>query len=279
MLSNFGQPFDVALETAASLGFSAVQIALAPESSPDEWHKMSEGVRRAGLEISAICCDAGDLGEDLPREQLDKLLGYLDGAAAIGEGICQTHVGVMPHDASGPRWKNFVRNCGGLADEAVNRGACLALETGPEPARVMEKLMRAVDSPGLRVNYDPANFIIWPALLAKFPDLRAKSGLEAGEYDRAAAIADFEPVEGVARLAPYIVHTHAKDGVGSGGWEDVPLGTGWVDWPRYLDLLQAGGYDGYLTIEREGGEDRVGQIAAGAEFLRGQLRDLAERTA
>src|SRR4051812_25605312 len=104
MLSNFCQPFDVALETAASLGFDAVQIGLTPDSTPDDWRKMSEDVRRAGLEISAVCCDVGDLGEDLSREQLERIHAYLDGAAAIGEGICQTHVGVMPYDGSGPRW-------------------------------------------------------------------------------------------------------------------------------------------------------------------------------
>ncbi len=87
---------------------------------------------------------------------------------------------------------------------------------------------------------------------------------------------EFEPVEGVQRLGEFIVHTHAKDARGEGGWGDVPLGEGWVDWPRYLRLLKASGYDGYLAIEREAGDDRVGEIGRAAEFLKEHLGGLEQ---
>lgn len=275
MISNFRQPLEAALDSAVGLGLDGVQLSLSATETADDWQRIADKVRASGLEISAISCDVGDLGEGLDEKGLEKLLPYIDAAVAHGQGICQTHVGIMPHRGAGPRWENFVRASALLAGAAEQRGACLALETGPEPASIMEKLMRTVDSPGLKVNFDPANLILWPAALIKHSDLWEKTGVEPKPYSRAESLAEFEPVEGVRRLAPYIVHTHAKDAIGDGGWADVPLGTGWVDWPCYLGLLRAGGFDGYLTIEREGGTDRLGEIGAGVTFLREQLKALA----
>ena len=103
-----------------------------------------------------------------------------------------------------------------------------------------------------------------------------------------------DPVAAVATLAPYIVHTHAKDGrnlrpcdpeqvyaaftdgtypdlekaLGGSPFVELPLGEGDVAWKPYLAALSAIGYDGFLTIEREEGEDRYGDIAKGVKFLR-----------
>jgi len=138
----------------------------------------------------------------------------------------------------------------------------------------MEALMRHVDSKGLGVNYDPANFIIWPAVLPKFADLMELTGSPDTVYDEAEALALWEPVEGVKRLGPYIVHAHAKDGAGDGGWADVPLGTGLVDWPRFMGLLREAGFDGDIAIEREGGADRLHDLTLAAEFMRAQIGQL-----
>lgn len=73
-------------------------------------------------------------------------------------------------------------------------------------------------------------------------------------------------------LGSYIVHTHAKDGVllkkanlevmygvchdpsfrESDYCKEVLIGEGDVHWTAYLNTLEAMGYNGYLTIEREG---------------------------
>jgi sugar phosphate isomerase/epimerase len=271
MLSNFRQPFEEALETAAGLGFEAVQLSYNDES-PAEQQRQAEAVRARGLDVSAISIDLGDLGEaESAPARIEAAKPWLDCAAQIAHGICQSHVGIMPHTMSGPRWDSFRRSAAAIAQYGESVGACLALETGPEPARVMETLMREVNSPGLRVNYDPANFIIWPAVLPKFPDLMELTGSPDEAYDEASAIALWEPVEGVKRLAPYIVHAHAKDGAGDGGWADVPLGEGLVDWPRFLQLLREAGFDGDIAIEREGGLNRVEDIAHAADFMRSHL--------
>jgi sugar phosphate isomerase/epimerase len=277
MLNNLQLPFEEALDTVQSLGIPAVQVSISKDDDAEKRRQMMHAIAARGLKVSAICVDAGDLGESEKADAIiEAVKPFLDIAAEIGNGICQTHVGIMPYTMRGPRWESFVRSCTVIAQHGEAVGACLAMETGPEPPRVMEALIREVGSTALRVNYDPANFIIWPAVLPKFPEYEEQTEAPGRTYDRDEAIREFEPVEGVRRLGEFIVHTHAKDARGEGGWGDVPLGEGWVDWPRYLRLLKESGYDGYLAIEREAGDDRVGEIRHAAEFLKEQLRRLEQ---
>ena len=99
-----------------------------------------------------------------------------------------------------------------------------------------------------------------------------------------------DPVRAVFNLKKYIVHTHAKDGVkladgnpeyiygvvhpvpqefqGIQYFEEVPLGEGGVDFPAYLKALDEVGYRGFLTIEREVGENPSKNISQAAVFLK-----------
>ena len=51
-------------------------------------------------------------------------------------------------------------------------------------------------------------------------------------------------------------------------FREVPLGKGSVDFPAYLKALEEIGYRGFLTIEREAGNDPAKDIGDAAEFLR-----------
>jgi sugar phosphate isomerase/epimerase len=77
---------------------------------------------------------------------------------------------------------------------------------------------------------------------------------------------DFDHMQAVEDLAPFIVHTHAKDGKRGNG--EVPLGEGDVDFPRYIEALRSHGYDGYFTVERECGDDPEADIRNAVDFLR-----------
>lgn len=118
---------------------------------------------------------------------------------------------------------------------------------------------------GVGVNLDPANFVM---------------------------VTGQNPVEAVYLLKDYIVHTHAKDGVkisdeqtpteiyhafAKGGvealnacksFQELPLGEGQVDWKNYIKALKNIGYDGFLTIERECGENPCADIKTAASFLK-----------
>ena len=49
---------------------------------------------------------------------------------------------------------------------------------------------------------------------------------------------------------------------------ELPLGTGGVDFENYLKALDEIGYHGFLTIEREVGEEPEKDIRTAVEFLK-----------
>ena len=52
---------------------------------------------------------------------------------------------------------------------------------------------------------------------------------------------------------------------------ETPLGQGAVDFDRYLGALKEIGYKGFLTIEREVGEDPTADIRLAVDFLKARI--------
>ncbi len=153
-----------------------------------------------------------------------------DFAAALGVGSIALHVGFVPEDKSDANYvavRDMVRR---VADYAARNRQTFALETGQEPAPILLKFFQDVDRPNLRINFDPANLILYG------------SG---------------EPIEALGLLAKHVVTVHCKDGnwppkdkPGALGTE-MALGQGSVGIDRFIAKLKEIGYRGPLTIERE----------------------------
>ena len=58
------------------------------------------------------------------------------------------------------------------------------------------------------------------------------------------------------------------------GFVELPLGKGDVDWKNYLLALKKIGYDGFLTIERECGDNPADDIQKAVSFLQEELEKL-----
>jgi len=258
------------MEAAARMGVTGVHLSASlpgfrPEDLDGPARKaLLAHVHNLGLEFSAISAWGGnvDLGESAGLDgHIEHGKRLLELAVDLECGIWQAHCGIMPHDMSNPKWQHFADAFGQLCQHGEKVGARLAIETGPESPEVLKAMIDQVGSPALRVNYDPANLILWPA----------RYMAEAGQpYDREKAFAEFMPTEGVNILGPYVIHTHAKDGkiFDDIGRREVAFGEGWVDWPRYVQLLRKHGYDGYFAIEREVGENPVGDVTKAVRFLK-----------
>jgi len=257
-------------EKIAEMGVTGVHLSVgggpfAPENldkqARRELLKYLDGL---GLEISAVSAWGGNvhLEEDDCAEALAQARDVLELSADLECAIWQGHVGIMPEDENDPRWHNHVRHHKVIAEHGEATGACLAIETGPEPPYVLKRLIETVDSDVIRINWDPANLILWPARYAE----------ELGEeYDKDKWMELYQPVEGINMLGEYVVHTHAKDALvhEDGKRQEVAFGTGWVEWDRYIRLLADKGFDGYHAIEREVGENPVADIQAAVDFLQG----------
>ena len=235
------------IEKAVELGADGFQIyvnrgEMAPEAMDRRARKdFRRYIADKGLVISALCADYGQGFLDAERnpELVEKTKRCMDLAVDLGTSVVTTHIGHLPDDESDPRWQAAHRSLSDLAAYGESVGVCFATETGPESPEHLLRFLKTIPSTGARVNYDPANF----------------------------AMAGYDQLGGVKILKDYIVHTHAKDGL-KGVGKEVPLGEGDVDFPKWIALLDEIGYDGFLTIEREVGDDPVGDVSKAVAFLR-----------
>jgi sugar phosphate isomerase/epimerase len=171
-----------------------------------------------------------------------------DFAAAIGVPSIACHIGFVPEDPSHPDYiavREMVRR---VCDHAAANGQTFALETGQEPAKVLLEFFNDTARPNLRINFDPANMILY------------------GSGD---------PIEALDILARHVVSVHAKDGdwppagvPGALGTEQ-PLGQGSVGMERFIAKLKQIGYTNPVNIEREVPDhaQRLADIRMGVELL------------
>ena len=271
ILESLRQPIPEALDTIKSLGAQGVQVyATNGELSPKRLtstmrRDFPRMVRDRGLSISALC---GDLGRgfgnpELNPQLIEDSMRIIDLALEWGTNIVTTHIGVVPQDTRHPRYRIMQEACGKLAEYADSINAHFAVETGPETARTLCGFLDSLHSQGVAVNLDPANLVM---------------------------VTGDNPVQAVHTLKKYIVHTHAKDGrklldkdpekiygitfdteLADSAFIELPLGKGDVPFREYLNALREIGYSGYLTIEREVGEQPVKDIEAAVRFLRGHF--------
>jgi len=250
MIESFRLDVNGGIKKAAELGVDGFQIyCTSGEMDPDN---MTAKKRREfvafvgdqGLVISALCGDLGKglLNAETNRWVVPKCKAFVDLAVDLGTRVVTTHIGHLPDEEKSEPWRVGVPAVREVAEYAARKGVSFASETGAEAPKVLRRFLETVGSPGIKVNYDPANLVM--------------SG-----YDQ---------LGGVDLLGKYIVHTHAKDGIRrkDGSCAEVPLGEGGVDFPKYLKKLKSAGYAGFLTIEREVGEDPAADIKAAVEFLR-----------
>lgn len=266
------------MKKAAEIGAQGVQIyATTGEMAPENLTaaKRQDIVKIAsdlGIEIAALCGDLGGFGFTNPNDnpsRVERSKMIMDLALDLGTKVVTTHIGVVPEDANNTRFKILQDACAPLSEHGDAVGACFAIETGPETPAVLKTFLDTLPGKGVGVNYDPANI---------------------------AMVTGADVVEGVYILKDYIVHTHAKDGImihktnpinvykpwgdvdkseandviviDDELFREVPLGQGSVPFELWINALDSIGYDYYLTIEREVGDNPTADIIMAVDFLK-----------
>jgi L-ribulose-5-phosphate 3-epimerase len=254
------------LRLLSRLDCNRVQIACGDPHHADwiEGERLPAAARHAGLAMTGAMfgfpgedyttpqtiARTGGFGDPALRpERLERLKWALQRTRDLGLSDLMFHGGFIPDHAS-PDYAGFVKTLQQAADLAQAQGVTLALETGQETSAALLRLLKDLQRLNVKVNFDPANMLL---------------------YDMD------DPHEAVERLGPYIRSVHAKDARRprqKGAWgEEVPLGQGEVDIPRFLMMLMKVDFKGPVMVEREVGtqEERVRDIAAGLRLLEREL--------
>jgi sugar phosphate isomerase/epimerase len=226
---------------------------------PDVWGDCVAALTAADIEIVSGMLET--VGEDYSTLETIRVTGgvvpdatwHATRARAVevakvagrhGIRLVTFHAGFIPHEAGAERDGLFAR----LREIAAifrAEGSRIAFETGQESAETLAHALDALGDDSIGVNFDPANMILY------------------GMGD---------PVAAVRALAPRIAQVHIKDALPTkiaGTWgSEVRVGTGAVDWKAFLAAIERVPATIRLAVEREAGDDRVGDILAALTLLR-----------
>jgi sugar phosphate isomerase/epimerase len=227
-----------------SFGLRAMQLGIPPGvdcvSALPEWK--AELAKSDVTVTGAVCSYAGEDYSDMERvhesvgfttpkyraERIARTKEVAGIAHELGIGSLSCHIGFIPEDPAAPLYGELVDLTRELCDACAGFGQNFVLETGQESANVLLRFIADVGRPNLKVNFDPANMILY------------------GSGD---------PIQALSMLSQHVLSVHCKDGnlpkqAGLLGSE-CALGDGEVDFPAFLQQLKRMGYTGALTIERE----------------------------
>ncbi len=235
---------DATLTYLTGFGLHALQLGVPPsmdcEASLEPW---KAALPQYGVTAtSAVCCYEGEDYADIERvhatvgftvekyraERIERTKQIAKFADGLGIRAVSCHIGFIPEDRTAKLYEEMRDLTRVLCDACAAYSQNFVLETGQESAKVLLRFIADVERPNLKVNFDPANMVLY------------------GSGD---------PVEALVLLKDHVLSVHCKDGLppapGTGLGKEVALGDGKVDFPAFLAQLKQIGYQGQLTIERE----------------------------
>jgi L-ribulose-5-phosphate 3-epimerase len=242
-----GVPFRQAAAAAAKLGCHGLECDAAGELAPD---RLGDTARREirtvlkgySLDLAAVRVPLRrglDAAED-QQQRIEFVTKAMRLAVDLGPRKIVIPCPAVPADAT-PRAASLRDVLSAVAATGDRLGVQVCLEGGFDPAAKLVEYLGTFDSGFLSVTFDPVNFL-------------------ANGHD---------PVASAAALAGRIAHVHARDARASaGGPKEVAVGSGDVDWMSLVATLESVGFSGYLVVDRQTGDDRPGDLAVGAKFLR-----------
>jgi sugar phosphate isomerase/epimerase len=248
-----------------SVGIRQVQLDLDPlRESPQVWGDYAKLFEQRGIRIASGMFRC--VGEDYSTLESIRVTGgiapertWADNwkniqatakvARQMNLKLVTFHAGFLPHESEDPNFQKLLQRLKDVAGLFATAGMTVGLETGQETATVLAQFLQTLNCSNVKVNFDPANMVL---------------------YDKG------DPIEALRLLGPWICQVHLKDAVRTklpGTWgEEVPLGTGEVDWKAFFDTLNTLGFTDHLVIEREAGDQRVADIRTAKQVAETQCR-------
>ncbi|MCC9604457.1 sugar phosphate isomerase/epimerase [Blastopirellula sp. JC732] len=255
----------VQLSVVEELGVPTIQLHAPAKESRTADNAAKFLAKLESIGVTLTCVFGGFEGEsyaDIPTtketvglvppatraERLAEMKEIADFARVLDCDVVGLHVGFIPHDKTDPMFGEVVAVTQELCDHCQGNEQYLHLETGQESAEGLLGFIAAVDRPNLRVNFDPANMILYGT---------------------------GNPIEALKAIGKHVGSVHCKDAK----WSDqpgvtwgteMPLGQGDVGMEEFLRTVKEIGYTGPLTIEREipqEPERQKAEIGAALELL------------
>jgi len=234
-----------------------VQLALDPQGSLSE--ETGILLRKNGIAIvsgmfgcvgedyftlESIRATGGIAPDSTWSQNLVNIHAHAVRAEKLGLRLVTFHAGFLPHDETDLNFLKMLQRIKKVADIFAAKNINVALETGQETASSLATVLRKLDCPNLGVNFDLANMIL---------------------YDQG------DPIAALRILGPWIQQVHIKDAKRTtipGAWgQEVGVGTGDVDWPKFFAILREINFAGNFVIEREAGNQRLVDVCRARDVV------------
>ena len=180
------------------------------------------------------------------ESRLNTLKKASDFAEMIGVDRVITHVGFIPENPDHPDFAGTVGALRNLCRYMKAKNQYFLFETGQETPVTMLRTIEAIGYDNVGINFDTANLIL---------------------YGKA------NTLDALDVFGQYVMETHIKDGFyptnGMALGKEAPAGQGKANLPAVVKKLDALGFTGAFTIEREiSGDQQIADIKMARDLLR-----------
>jgi sugar phosphate isomerase/epimerase len=249
-LSSLAQPLKQALQTAARLGATGIEIDARTDIRPKELtetgrRQLKKWMDDLNLRVASVRFQTRrgyDVLEDLDK-RIDATKDAMRLAYALGAKVVVNQIGMVPDDLTHPSYSQLQVSLSDLAKFGAHVGSLLAAETGSEPGERLATLIESLTEKTIGIAYNPANLIA----------------------------NNFSSEDSLKACSPHILLVHARDAVrdlARGRGIDVPLGRGSAEFPSILGYLSERNYNGWFVIDKDASPSAITEIANAISFLK-----------
>jgi sugar phosphate isomerase/epimerase len=240
-----GDTFEEFVQYAATTGFDSIEVMIYDvwpkdaEFDPTRAHEAKAILDKHGIAASALTAanDFVQLDPAAIQQQVDRMQQVSQLAQILGTNVLRTEGG-QPKDAVAPeKWAEAIAGClKACVPFCQDMNIKLAVDNHgvvSNDPNVLLPALEAVGSEYIGSNLDTMNLRWWGNAVADLP----------GIYKA---------------LAPYVFHTHMKDGTGSRAeYKGAVLGHGEIPLMTAVNALKEAGYNGVWCAEWEGKTDKA----------------------
>lgn len=241
-------PLRTALETAARLGASAVELDARGEIHPSQLsdtglRQLRKLLADLDLRVAALRFQTRrgyDHPQDLDR-RIEATKATMQLAYRLDCPVVVNAIGSVPSSEDDPRWTSLRTVLDDLGRYGTRVGAFLAAETGTEPGETLANLLDGSPDAFIAVALNPGQLIV------NRHDVR----------------------EAILALKERIQLVCAVDGVldlAAGRGISVPLGQGTADFPELIGMLEDTQYRGRYVVGRR--ESTIEELQQAIEYLK-----------
>jgi len=245
-----------ALRAAAELGFSGVQIGTAagdvtPDAlSPSGRRHLRRLLSDLGLSLPSLTADYAGLrwtDSKTVEERVERTCRALDLARELSAPILSAGAGALTHPTSGEPSAIALAALRRVGEFADSRGVALALRPAYDSPERLERVLRELNCPSIRVCVDPAAMVM----------------------------AGANPLALVERFPDQILLVNARDGTAGGPdrpGEEVRFGEGDVDLSGLFAALRDADYRGAYVVRRTASQSPIPDLCTARDELARFLR-------